>query len=36
MLENADGTLMVDMQYKTVLQAVWDREMKALSDILFG
>ena len=36
MLENADGTLMVDMQYRTVLQAVWDREMKALSDILFG
>ena len=36
MLENADGTLMVDMQYKTILQTVWDREMKALSDILFG
>lgn len=36
MLENADGTLMVDMQYKTILQSVWDREMKALSDILFG
>jgi V/A-type H+-transporting ATPase subunit E len=36
MLENADGTLMVDMQYKTILQTVWDREMKALYDILFG
>lgn len=36
MLENADGSLMIDMQYKTILQAVWDRELKALSDILFG
>lgn len=36
MLENADGTLMVDMQYRTILQSIWDREMKAISDILFG
>ena len=36
MLESEDGDLMIDMQYKTILQAVWDREMKALSDILFG
>ena len=35
-LENDDGTLQIDMQYKTILQSIWDREMKALSDILFG
>ncbi len=35
-LENDDGTLQIDMQYKTILQAIWDREMKSLSDILFG
>ena len=35
-LENDDGSLQVDMQYRTILQSVWDREMKTLSDILFG
>ena len=35
-LENEDGSLQVDMQYKTILQSIWDREIKALSDILFG
>jgi V/A-type H+-transporting ATPase subunit E len=35
-LESKDGTTQVDMQYKTILQTVWDREMKGLSDILFG
>ncbi|MCL2712338.1 MAG: hypothetical protein FWD37_03570 [Methanomassiliicoccaceae archaeon] len=35
-LENKDGTIQVDMQYRTILQTVWDREMKGLSDILFG
>lgn len=35
-LESKDGTVQVDMQYKTILQTVWDREMKSLSDILFG
>jgi V/A-type H+-transporting ATPase subunit E len=35
-LESKDGTIQVDMQYRTILQTVWDREMKALSDILFG
>ena len=34
-LESEDGTVQVDMQYKTILQTVWDREMKVLSDILF-
>jgi len=35
-LESKDGTIQVDMQYKTILQTLWDREMKSLSDILFG
>ncbi|MCL2786198.1 MAG: V-type ATP synthase subunit E family protein [Methanomassiliicoccaceae archaeon] len=35
-LESKDGTMQVDMQYRTILQTVWDREMKGLSDILFG
>ncbi|MDR0334674.1 MAG: hypothetical protein LBH69_02155 [Methanomassiliicoccaceae archaeon] len=35
-LESKDGTIRVDMQYRTILQTVWDREMKGLSDILFG
>ena len=35
-LESKDGTIQVDMQYRTILQTVWDREMKNLSDILFG
>ncbi|MCL2143758.1 MAG: hypothetical protein FWH44_05840 [Methanomassiliicoccaceae archaeon] len=34
--ESKDGTIQVDMQYRTILQTVWDREMKSLSDILFG
>jgi len=34
--ESKDGMIRVDMQYKTILQTVWDREMKGLSDILFG
>jgi len=35
-LESKDGTVQVDMQYRTILQTVWDSEMKGLSDILFG
>jgi V/A-type H+-transporting ATPase subunit E len=35
-LESKDGTIQVDMQYRTILQTIWDREMKSLSDILFG
>lgn len=35
-LESKDGTVQVDMQYRTLLQTVWDRELKGLSDILFG
>jgi len=35
-LESRDGTIQVDMRYRTILQTVWDRELKSLSDILFG
>ncbi|MDO5861960.1 MAG: hypothetical protein Q4Q58_04115 [Thermoplasmata archaeon] len=35
-LQSEDGTVEVDMQYSTLLQEIWDREIKAVSDILFG
>lgn len=35
-LQSEDGSIEVDMQYSTILQAIWDRELKAVSDILFG
>lgn len=35
-LQSEDGTVEVDMQYATLLQEIWDREIKAVSDILFG
>jgi len=34
--QSEDGTIEVDMQYETILQTIWDREIKNLSDILFG
>lgn len=35
-LEDEEGDVQVDMQYRTILQGIWDREIKSLSDILFG
>lgn len=35
-LRSEDGSVEVDMQYSTLLQSIWDREIKAVSDILFG
>ena len=35
-LQSEDGTEEVDMQYSTLLQSIWDREIKSVSDILFG
>lgn len=35
-IQNEEETLEVDMQYSTLLQTIWDREIKNLSDILFG
>jgi len=34
--QSQDGTVEVDMQYSTILQSIWDRELKTVSDILFG
>jgi V/A-type H+-transporting ATPase subunit E len=34
-LQSEDNTVEVDMQYETILQSIWNREIKALSDILF-
>lgn len=35
-LQSEDGQIEVDMQYSTLLQTIWDREIKAVSEILFG
>lgn len=35
-IQSDDETLEIDMQYSTLLQTIWDREIKNLSDILFG
>lgn len=35
-LQSEDGKVEVDLQYSTILQAIWDREIKSVSDILFG
>ncbi len=35
-LESADGSVQLDMQFGSILRSVWENEMKALSDILFG
>jgi V/A-type H+/Na+-transporting ATPase subunit E len=35
-LQSEDGFIEVDMQYRTILQNIWDGDLKNLSDILFG
>lgn len=35
-LKSKDGSTEVDLQYKTLLTGIWDSNLKALSDILFG
>ncbi len=35
-LESVDGLVRLDMQFRNLLSAVWEREIKSLSDILFG
>jgi V/A-type H+/Na+-transporting ATPase subunit E len=35
-LQSEDGSIEVDMQYSTLLQTIWDHNIKAVSDILFG
>ncbi len=35
-LRSKDGSTEVDLQYRTLLTDIWDSNLKALSDILFG
>lgn len=35
-LETQDGSVRVDMQFSTILRSAWEKELKGLSDILFG
>ena len=35
-LQSEDGEQEIDMQYSTLLRSIWDREIKTVSDILFG
>ena len=35
-LETQDGSIRVDMQFSTSLRSGWEKELKSLSDILFG
>lgn len=35
-LKSKDGSTEVDLQYRTLLTDIWDSNLKALSDILFG
>jgi len=35
-LESEDGTISLDYRFKTVLEGVWDKELKSVSNILFG
>ena len=36
LLQSEDGKFEVDMQYRVLLQNIWDSNLKQLSDILFG
>jgi V/A-type H+-transporting ATPase subunit E len=35
-LQSEDGQVEIDMQYSALLRTVWDRDIKDVSDILFG
>ncbi len=35
-LQSEDGQVEVDMQYSTILQSIWNREIKTVSNLLFG
>lgn len=35
-LQSEDGSTEVDLQYSTILKAIWDKEIGSVSDILFG
>jgi V/A-type H+/Na+-transporting ATPase subunit E len=35
-LESEDGSVRVDYSFKTILEGVWEKELKGVSNILFG
>ncbi|MCH3978422.1 MAG: hypothetical protein LKJ94_03895 [Candidatus Methanomethylophilus sp.] len=35
-LRSEDGSFEADMQYRVILQGIWDKNLKKISDILFG
>jgi V/A-type H+-transporting ATPase subunit E len=34
-LENADGSVRLDYRFKTILESIWERELKSISNTLF-
>jgi V/A-type H+-transporting ATPase subunit E len=34
-LENEDGSVRLDYRFKTILDSIWNREMKTISNMLF-
>jgi V/A-type H+-transporting ATPase subunit E len=34
-LENEDGSVRLDYRFKTILESIWDRDMKNISNMLF-
>jgi V/A-type H+-transporting ATPase subunit E len=34
-LENEDGTVRLDYRFKTILESIWDKELKSISNTLF-
>jgi V/A-type H+/Na+-transporting ATPase subunit E len=35
-LESKDGTVRIDYTFKTILEGIWEKELKNISNILFG
>jgi len=35
-IESKDGTMRIDYSFKTILEGVWEKELKDISNILFG
>ncbi|HUV25048.1 MAG TPA: V-type ATP synthase subunit E family protein [Methanomassiliicoccales archaeon] len=35
-LENEDGSVRLDYRFKTILEGIWEQELKEVSEILFG
>jgi len=35
-LESEDGSISLDYRFKTILEGVWDKELKNVSNVLFG